>query len=433
MAISADTVWEIRTNGTANGGGGFVAGASGTDYSQQDAVHSARTDIVIDGVDNTKITSAGDNFASDDIGNIINITAGTGFTVGRYEITAVAAGVATLDATVGTVGSTGGSGTVGGAMTFTSGNVTDILAGNTVYLKDDGTYSVTSAITFNAGADATPIIIEGYNTTRGDGGDAETNKAVISSSSAGHITVGVVTQVKYLDINQAGTNPGLTSGADCLIYKCKIHKTTGAPSCLAVSPDSAVILCEFSHAGTGDGIGLADDLTVFGCYFHDIAGDGVNASSTSTIHIVNNIFDTCTTSGVKLTTSDGSGVIGCTFYNCGLGINVGTGATTNAIINNIFDNCTTGIDFATTSHAAIINCNFSNNTNDILDGVDTFVINDTYVDPSFADAANGDFAVGTSMRNIGAGGTFPGGLSVGYMDLGAVQRAEAIGYVGYVG
>ena len=141
MALSASTVWEVRAGGTATGGGGFVSGGGGTDYSQQDAVHSTRTDIVIDAATNTDITSASDNFASDDVGNIINITSGTGFTTGRYEIVSVSSGVATLDRAVGTVGSTGGNGVLGGAMTITDANLSDVVAGNKVWIKADATHS----------------------------------------------------------------------------------------------------------------------------------------------------------------------------------------------------------------------------------------------------------------------------------------------------
>ena len=81
MAFSANMIWEFRTTGSANNGGGFVEGATGTDYSQQDAAEIAFTDLVIDGADNTKITSAAHPFSVAHVGNVINVTGGTGFTV----------------------------------------------------------------------------------------------------------------------------------------------------------------------------------------------------------------------------------------------------------------------------------------------------------------------------------------------------------------
>ena len=45
MALSANSVFEVRTAGNDTNGGGFVTGAAGTDYSQQDAKNTAGSDI----------------------------------------------------------------------------------------------------------------------------------------------------------------------------------------------------------------------------------------------------------------------------------------------------------------------------------------------------------------------------------------------------
>lgn len=67
-------------------------------------------DLVIDGSDNTKVTSTGYTFVATDVGKLLIVTGGTGFTVGVYYIASVAAGAATLSGAVGTVASTGGTG-----------------------------------------------------------------------------------------------------------------------------------------------------------------------------------------------------------------------------------------------------------------------------------------------------------------------------------
>jgi hypothetical protein len=51
---------------------------------------------------NPVVTSATHNFTSDEVGNLINVTAGTSWTPGLYEIKSVAANAATLDRPVGT-------------------------------------------------------------------------------------------------------------------------------------------------------------------------------------------------------------------------------------------------------------------------------------------------------------------------------------------
>jgi len=73
------------------------------------------TDLAIDKLDKTKVTSASHTFGSSDVGRVITITGGAGFTQGWFLITAVSAGVATLQqpagwaAGAGTLGSTGGA------------------------------------------------------------------------------------------------------------------------------------------------------------------------------------------------------------------------------------------------------------------------------------------------------------------------------------
>ena len=57
-AISNDTVFEVRTDGSDTNGGGFVTGASGTNWTLQAAAQYAVTDAVTAGV----ATSATANF-----------------------------------------------------------------------------------------------------------------------------------------------------------------------------------------------------------------------------------------------------------------------------------------------------------------------------------------------------------------------------------
>src|SRR3990167_4512430 len=112
MAFTAACVWECRVAGDDANGGAFdpVTGVPGTDYSQQDAAQHSYTDIVIDAVTNTYCTSAARAFSSVDVGNFIKITSGTGFTVQTVLVKSVTAGVARMDKSLGTLGSTGGTG-----------------------------------------------------------------------------------------------------------------------------------------------------------------------------------------------------------------------------------------------------------------------------------------------------------------------------------
>lgn len=95
------------------------------------------TDLVIDAVTNTKLTSVLRPFTSADVGKMVTISSGTGFTPGDYSITAVAAAAATMHAAVGTVGSTGGVGTLKGVNTVSA----DATRYRTIHLKYGFTFA----------------------------------------------------------------------------------------------------------------------------------------------------------------------------------------------------------------------------------------------------------------------------------------------------
>ncbi len=99
-----------------NGGQLFVVSAgkaylaNGVTVEQCRFTGAAYTDLVIDGADNKKITSALLPFTADEVGSYINVTGGTGFTVQVIQIVSVVGGVATANVAVGATGSTGGRG-----------------------------------------------------------------------------------------------------------------------------------------------------------------------------------------------------------------------------------------------------------------------------------------------------------------------------------
>jgi hypothetical protein len=66
------------------------------------------TDLVIDAMNNKKVTSSSHTFVDSEIGSTLNITGGTDWTVGSYTIVAVAGGAAILNNSPGDVGLTAG-------------------------------------------------------------------------------------------------------------------------------------------------------------------------------------------------------------------------------------------------------------------------------------------------------------------------------------
>src|SRR5688572_25727227 len=171
MALNANTVWETRTTGSDNNGGGFRFGASGTDRSQQDAAHATLTAASTVHTTTTQINVAVGDFtvSSADIGNIFQITGGTA-TAGAYEITAVDVpnNRWTVDRSAGTAGQTV-VGAMGGAFQTIGKGLGVMVGGNVVWVKA-GTYPITVglAIPGNGTVPGGKNVLIGYNATRGD-------------------------------------------------------------------------------------------------------------------------------------------------------------------------------------------------------------------------------------------------------------------------
>ena len=235
MALPATLVWEIRpTNGTANAGGGFdpSVASPGTDFSQQNAVQQAYTDLTIDAVTNTNITSVARAFSSVDVGNGISITGGTGFTTGIYNIRSVTGVIATVDRAVGTTGSTGGTGDLGGARSgFSVGTTTlqaSLVAGQKAWVKNEAWNEYVNLTV--AGATGSPITIEGYNTARGDnptGANRPLNNRAAAAGNALDLQ-GTHHILKHLRFSNAGTDGvKTTAGSVSLFVNCQSASNGG--------------------------------------------------------------------------------------------------------------------------------------------------------------------------------------------------------------
>ena len=439
-AISAGAVIEIRSAGGADNGcywDGAVA-VPGTDYTQQDAAQDSGTDLVIDGADNTIVTSATHNFVAADEGNSIRVSAGTGFTTGWYTITDTSSNAATLDRAVGTVGSTGGTWAMGGACTFVDAVFEAATAGNKFWVKADGTYTLTAAVSVaNDGTSSAPIVIDGYNATRGD---APTGDNMPDIAAGANITTWDNYWItRYLDVtttesdgwhldtggkyvgmtvyNSSGTaNRGALTSASAstqLIYNNDLRSDNGECFNNASGSGGATVLirnvCHDSNIGYQDGSG-----------------------SPGWVRALFNIFDTLTTYGSIYYDDNQAHSIYYhnTFYNMPECIhdNNGSGLENIAIIGNIFHSCSTSaIDFSGSSGENIYldeNVYYNNGTDvvNVTKGPNAT----TGIDPGFTDAAGGDFSISTTLKGI-SHGQFGETASTGYLDPGAVQRQEAGG------
>src|SRR5436189_2326442 len=134
MALSNSIVWETRASGASDSnGGGFKAGAAGTDRSMQNAAHVAIDNATITtSITTNVITFTGATYTptSADVGNVVQMLTGTNVTAGFYEITAQGATTWTVDRNVVTSGTTvNATGNMGGALA-TLGKLSGILTAN---------------------------------------------------------------------------------------------------------------------------------------------------------------------------------------------------------------------------------------------------------------------------------------------------------------
>jgi hypothetical protein len=279
------TTWELRTLGAAANGGCFVTGASGTDFSQQNAAQFSGTDLVA--VTTTTVSSVTHSFVATDVGNCIHVTAGTGFTPGFYNILSVSVGVATLGAAVGTMGSTGGTWAEGGAVTSPITVAANITQGNTIWVKADGTYTVTASIIFSVdNSGFNPCRIMGYTTARGDNGQATWTTATNSVDLIQPSNAGNIRDYDFYNLilsSTAGT-PGdgyhtpLRQTYNLLFSNCVFTGFKIALEGNANITDSFYTLALANveiKSSTGLGIDTTLAVYCYGCYIHNNGGGGV--------------------------------------------------------------------------------------------------------------------------------------------------------------
>lgn len=401
MTIAAGTIWEVRSTGSDNNGGGFVSGASGSDYSQQASAQYSASDLVVDASTNTIVTSATHNFVGADVGNLLHITSGAGWTAGFYQIVSVASNAATLDRSPAATSTTGGSYSVGGALVTLSTVNSNLVEGNTIYVQG-ATYAET--LTLATAVTTNGVIIRwiGYNSSRGDtptdaqrpyidGANTRTN-CIVVNGKAGHI-------FKNFKIGRA-TGAGVlsTSSNGSSFENCRI--TANGGNGLTSIDFNYLVNCEID-SNTSIGLSGAGSSFMFGVYCHDNGGVGMSVGgSTPCVACISdtNAGDAFTNSGSDIS------FINCIAYN-----NTGSGSdgfsfsATGAaprvwITNNIaFSNGQYGFNRTSTSvrtpyfNYNCYNANSTAGTNNITGGA-----NDVLSDPLLANPASGDFSLQAS-------------------------------------
>ncbi len=448
MAFAATTEWDVQTTGSDAAGGGFDTASTGTDRSQG-AVFQAYTDIVIDATTNTKISSAAHPFDATSVGNIINITGGTGFTVQRVQIISQVAGLATCDKAVGTTSSTGGTGNLGGSLLTWAKAITSglLVNANIVHVKA-GTYTITSGMV----TDSISFQVIGYQTTHNDGGTKPLLTTATNSVKLIAVTLANTTFTNISFSNTAavradglwfnGTNN--TQGlivVNCLFdgFVVGINGDNGVGGAGGLTMSGTEVKNCSSH-----GVVMFFGSAVHGCYLHNNTGDGYQANNQGTHVFTNVIFTSNGARGLGIASTVLATLANCTIAsNTGDGIGA-AGAQVSYSIRNviIYANGGWGINVlkspsSNTKTFLEINTAFGGpnvSGNRLISGSTptlnvfgdiTLTASPFTGSPDYS--LNSTAGGGTLCKLAAFPGIFPGGGSTANLDVGAVQTSGGAG------
>lgn len=446
MALNAATAWEVRPAGSGaadTNGGGFHTGAAGTDRSiTQDGPFKNGTNLTVDATTNTDVAPDGYTPDSTDVGNIIQITAGAGFTLGFYEIASIQAGKWRLDRSPAAVGVSGGTWAYGGALASPGKAAGAKIAGNLVWVKA-GTYSITTTSTnvsngcISDGTGGNVKIWEGYQTTRGDLGTPPVFQAsgistfviflVAVGGTAGSLIRNItvdgnnLTSSTGFSFQRRGyayqcraincTNSGITNNtALCIFVRCTV---TGCSSVAAFVLTGTAISCEsYNNTISGFSGGAA--------YIRCLAYGNTGASSDGFTGGTDTVYENCVSYGNGRdgfrTTTEAGVFINCLAEGNGLsGAGYGFGAN------------------APDPTWMLLNCGAYNNPTGTYNAVNYTGLIQNFVTGTasfFVAAASGNFALnqlaggGSAVRAVGFPSTFPVAPTTSYPDLGAATHHD---------
>ncbi len=468
-AISANTVWEVRSaTGADTNGGGYVPGA-GVDMSRYDnknaggctACYSSTANLsTTDAVTNnsTTVTSATANFTAALLNNLVYLS-GTGTTAGWYQVVAVPSATSiTVDRATGSTGGTGATLNIGGALgTLTSiinSSTPAIVAGNTVYC--DGTFTEQLSITVS-GTAAAPISVKGYHTTRGSGQatiNVGNTRAYCVETSGNNIQFWNWENVVFSGGSAWTINVSNNTTRWWVFKNCRFTGSGSTAARVIFSSTSSsfnngvFVFCEFdSYAMTADGLfTIYSSHTFDTCHFHDVSGNRflISLSSGSSFNIYRCLFrnnNAGATNGViKAASFSDVQIRASTFYaNGGTAVFADSASYRMLVENNMFvNNGARGVQggAANANGTILLNNRFYGNAGG-NDSPNTYDLGNNLVLTAFPFISSSPLNLGLNTsagggadsRGAAMGISFPG-LSTtpaGALDIGAVQHQDPSG------
>lgn len=413
----ANTVQGVATQDTPGGNATFTI-----DYSQTTA---AVINGITDGTTtaSTTYTSATAGFTPVMVGNFLHQTAGTGATVGWYEVVSYTnATTIVLDRASGTTSN--GTFYIGGAMSMASTLDDDLFeiavnsstASMRFFIKN-GSYDWGETVSIGASGNNTwPITVEGYNAIRGDS-PAGSSRPTITDAAAW--TLGTSWALSNLIITNTAASNTLIAGGENFFENIKVTNTAGSATALNMTPAGGIcIRCELIATRGNGALLLTGPNVILGSYIHDSnIGVGWSGSSSAGFTIANSVIADNVTAAVSTTGGSINDlfIVNSTLYGAenklGIGVNQTTGTIHTRIFNTILYGFTSGVIHETSTDIGGYDDynNFYNNTTDATrwsKGPNTIGL-----DPAFGDTAQLTGTGATSSTNVltvGSGTPFGG-------------------------
>lgn len=452
--------WIVETTGADTNGGCYdpTVGSPGTDEST-----GAGTAITIT-LTGTTTGTASPAFSSTTHGpgNCIHIASGTGCTAGWYEILSQSSGTATFSTAMGSSTDVC-TGVIGGSLQTPGQFITNInsiaVNYNTLNLQK-GTYSVSSSSTLHS--TGTGYYLSGFNVTKGD-------LAGVSCSGGNCPTI--TTATNSVNLLTSDTSPNV-------IANVNLTNTAGTPASGFVCNGSNQVVL-FDQV-TFSGFKIVFDGNTSGtctqAHFHAVeVKNSVTTASPTFVLGTSGLFsmtgsyvhDNTNSNGIIVTSSGNAGVlIGNTFYNNSPGstamvsfVNPRSVIRNNNFVSTQGASSTALADIGASQSSVVENNVFYNNAgtacscNSFLVGVGGqggFLMNVnafgsnlsngttgtgaiTLTADPFTSKSSGNFSLnstaggGALLKAAGFPGTFPGGTTTGYIDVGAAQSQASGG------
>ncbi len=338
-----------------------------------------------------------------------------------------------VDGAVGNDANLGTSEGAGNAWATIDKAMNTVAAGDKTWIKASATYAENPHVD-TVGTEGSPVVFEGYTSTTGDGGRITINASGLTNGIDNLAGAGDIFHVfKNIIVSNASGDGFEFSNAHKVTFKnCRANNNGGhgfgcdnymaCERCDSYSnsgygydcdSNGILIACRSHTNASGGALIQFSDGVLYGCLFygHGASDDGASVASASGTAVVIN----CTFDGENLgdeailfpSTPLLTAVVNCIVYDWATGISAVTDLGERAI-----------------SAGNLYNSNTANTANYIEGDVK---VSDA---PGFTDEASDDYTLaGASAAKAAGVDAAKASVGTSYVDIGALQRAEAGGGV----